>query len=119
MMRTQIPKFRLPEAVLDEEVGYVLGLGVELRQRRVDSLKARARRGLGRGVRRLGAPRGRDLELPGRAEAAANIHIGIDWLSSVSFGHVVEDRQARHRARRRQHRDGLLPLVAPAAAAKT
>ena len=56
-----------------------------------------------------GAPRGRDLDIPGRQEAAANIHIGIDWLASVSFGHVDTDRPARHRARRRQHRDGLLP----------
>ena len=36
-----------------------------------------------------GAPRGRDLNLPGRQEGAANIHIGIDWLSSVSFGHIT------------------------------
>jgi ferredoxin len=36
-----------------------------------------------------GAPRGRDLDIPGREEAAARIHIGIDWLSSVSFGHIT------------------------------
>jgi len=30
-MRTQVPRFRLPEAVIDEEVGYILDLGVELR----------------------------------------------------------------------------------------
>ena len=59
-----------------------------------------------------GAPRGRDLDIPGRREAAANIHIGIDWLSSVSFGHTTRDRQARRRAGRRQHRDGLLPQLA-------
>jgi formate dehydrogenase beta subunit len=88
MMRTQIPKFRLPEAVLDEEVGYVLGLGVELRRRSVDSLKALLAEGWDAVFVGSGAPRGRDLDLPGRAEAAKNIHIGIDWLSSVSFGHV-------------------------------
>lgn len=88
MMRTQIPKFRLPEAVLDEEVGYVLGLGVELRRRRVDSLKALLAEGWDAVFVGSGAPRGRDLDLPGRAEAAKNIHIGIDWLSSVSFGHI-------------------------------
>ncbi|MDB5600580.1 MAG: glutamate synthase [Xanthobacteraceae bacterium] len=88
MMRTQIPKFRLPEAVLDEEVGYVLGLGVELRRRGVDSLKALLAEGWDAVFVGSGAPRGRDLALPGRAEAAKNIHIGIDWLSSVSFGHV-------------------------------
>jgi hypothetical protein len=60
-----------------------------------------------------GAPRGRDLDLPGRREAAAHVHIGIDWLASVSFGHVTQHRQARDRAGRRQHRDGLLPLGAP------
>jgi ferredoxin len=37
-----------------------------------------------------GAPRGRDLDIPGRQEAGANIHIGIDWLASVSFGHVTQ-----------------------------
>src|SRR6202035_5007015 len=36
-----------------------------------------------------GAPRGRDLDIPGRKEAVKNIHIGIDWLSSVSFGHIT------------------------------
>ncbi len=61
-----------------------------------------------------GAPRGRDLPIPGRHEAAANIHIGIDWLSSVSFGHIDQHRQARDRAGWRQYSDGLLPFVAPA-----
>ena len=60
-----------------------------------------------------GAPRGRDLDIPGRQEAAENIHIGIDWLSSVSFGHINKIGTQRDRARRRQHRDGLLPLVPP------
>ena len=93
MIRSQIPKFRLPESVIDEEVGYILGLGVEFRGgARVDSLKALL---LGNGSGAYdaifvgsGAPRGRDLDIPGRKEAAKNIHIGIDWLSSVSFGHV-------------------------------
>ena len=91
MIRSQIPRFRLPEEVIDEEVGYVLGLGVELRAgQRVDSL----RKLLGEGYDAIfvgsGAPRGRDLDIPGRREAAAHIHIGIDWLSSVSFGHVTK-----------------------------
>ncbi|WP_374473242.1 FAD-dependent oxidoreductase [Phenylobacterium sp.] len=90
MIRSQIPRFRLPEAVIDEEVGYVTALGgVELRLgERVDSLRALLAEGYDAVFVGSGAPRGRDLELPGRAEAAANIHIGIDWLSSVSFGHV-------------------------------
>ena len=89
MIRSQIPRFRLPEQVIDEEVGYVTGLGVETRLgRRIDSLKQLLTEGYDAVFVGSGAPRGRDLELAGRSEAAANIHIGIDWLSSVSFGHV-------------------------------
>ena len=89
MMRTQIPKFRLPDSVIDEETGYILDLGIEFRGgQRIDSLK----RLLGENYDAVfigsGAPRGRELAIPGRKEAAGNIHIGIDWLSSVSFGHV-------------------------------
>jgi NADPH-dependent glutamate synthase beta subunit-like oxidoreductase len=89
MMRTQIPKFRLPETVLDEEVNYILDLQPELRLgKRVDSLKAILAEGYDAVFVGCGAPRGRELDIPGRKEAAANIHIGIDWLSSVSFGHT-------------------------------
>ncbi len=88
MMRTQIPKFRLPETVIDEEVGYVLDLGVELRQKRVESMSEMLGMGFDAIFVGTGAPRGRELDIPGRKEAAANIHIGIDWLSNVSFGHV-------------------------------
>ncbi|MBM3570769.1 MAG: 4Fe-4S dicluster domain-containing protein [Alphaproteobacteria bacterium] len=91
MMRTQIPKFRLPEAVLDEEVGYILDLGLQTRfGQRIDSMKALLGQGFDAIFVGSGAPRGRDLEIPGRQEAAANIHIGIDWLSSVSFGHITK-----------------------------
>jgi len=88
MIRTQIPRFRLPEEVIDEECGYVLGLGAEFRQRNVESMKALLAEGWDAIFVGSGAPRGRDLDIPGRKEAAKNIHIGIDWLSSVSFGHV-------------------------------
>jgi len=89
MIRTQIPRFRLPEEVIDEEVGYVLGLGIATRLgRRVESLKALLAEGFDAVFVGTGAPRGRDLDIPGRAEAAANIRIGIEWLSNVSFGHV-------------------------------
>src|SRR5690606_29040899 len=89
MIRTQIPRFRLPESIIDEEVGYILDMGVETRfGQRVDSLKALLAEGYDAVFVGSGAPRGRDLDIPGRREAAANIHIGIDWLSSVSFGHV-------------------------------
>ena len=89
MIRTQIPRFRLPEGVIDEEVGYVLGTGVEFRGGvRIDSMKKLLAAGFDAVFVGSGAPRGRDLDIPGRKEAAKNIHIGIDWLSSVSFGHV-------------------------------
>jgi formate dehydrogenase beta subunit len=91
MIRSQIPKFRLPEEVIDEEVGYIARLGPEMRLgQRVDSLKELLNEGYDAIFVGSGAPRGRDLELPGRQEAAANIHIGIDWLSSVSFGHITK-----------------------------
>ena len=89
MIRSQIPRFRLPEEVIDEECGYILDTGVEFRGGvKVDSLKALLGEGWDAIFVGSGAPRGRDLELPGRREGASNIHIGIDWLSSVSFGHV-------------------------------
>ncbi|HEY4123080.1 MAG TPA: FAD-dependent oxidoreductase [Rhizomicrobium sp.] len=91
MMRTQIPKFRLPESVLDEECGYILGLEPETRfGQRIDSLKAVLEENYDAIFVGCGAPRGRDLEIPGRAETTANVHIGIDWLSSVSFGHTTK-----------------------------
>lgn len=89
MMRTQIPKFRLPSAVIDEECGYILGLGVEfVGGKRIDSLTALLAEGYDAVFVGCGAPRGRDLDIPGRKEAARHIHIGIDWLASVSFGHI-------------------------------
>ncbi|HZP21055.1 MAG TPA: FAD-dependent oxidoreductase [Bauldia sp.] len=90
MIRSQIPRFRLPESVIDEEVGYITGMGgIETRYgTRVDSLAGVLAEGFDAVFVGTGAPRGRDLDIPGRKEAAANIHIGIDWLSSVSFGHI-------------------------------
>ena len=89
MIRTQIPRFRLPESVIDEETNYVLDIGVDFRAgQRIDSLKALLAEDYDAVFVGTGAPRGRDLDIPGRQEAAAHIHIGIDWLSSVSFGHI-------------------------------
>ncbi len=89
-IRTQIPRFRLPESIIDEETGYILDLGVNfVSGQRVDSMKALLSQGYDAVFVGCGAPRGRDLELPGRQEAKANIHIGIDWLASVSFGHIT------------------------------
>ena len=89
MIRSQIPRFRLPESVIDEEMGYITALGLEMRLgERIDSLGDLLKQDYDAIFVGTGAPRGRDLDVPGRREAAANIHIGIDWLSSVSFGHV-------------------------------
>lgn len=89
MIRTQIPRFRLPESVIDEEVGYILDLGMNFRAgESIDSLKALLAQNYDAIFVGTGAPRGRDIDVPGRTEGAANIHIGIDWLSSVSFGHI-------------------------------
>jgi NADPH-dependent glutamate synthase beta subunit-like oxidoreductase/ferredoxin len=89
MIRSQIPRFRLPEEVIDEEVGYIERLGIETRYNTwIGSLKGLLGEGFDAVFIGSGAPRGRDLDVPGRQEAAEHIHIGIDWLASVSFGHV-------------------------------
>jgi NADPH-dependent glutamate synthase beta subunit-like oxidoreductase len=89
MIRSQIPKFRLPESVIDEEVAYILDIGIEFRAgKRIDSMKQMLAEDYDAVFVGTGAPRGRNLDIPGRTEAAAHIHIGIDWLSSVSFGHI-------------------------------
>jgi NADPH-dependent glutamate synthase beta subunit-like oxidoreductase len=88
-IRSQIPRFRLPEEVIDEEVGYILDLGVTFKSgQRIDSMKALMNQGFDAIFIGSGAPRGRELDVPGRKEAGAHIHIGIDWLANVSFGHI-------------------------------
>ena len=90
-IRSQIPKFRLPESVIDEETGYILNMGVDFKSgQRIDSMKSLMGMGFDAIFVGSGAPRGRDLDIPGRAQAKTNIHIGIDWLASVSFGHITE-----------------------------
>jgi NADPH-dependent glutamate synthase beta subunit-like oxidoreductase len=89
LMRTNIPSFRLPAGVLDEEVKRILDFGVEVHfGREIKSLKALLAQGFDAVFVGTGAPRGKDLDIPGRKEAAKNIHIGIDWLTSVAFGHI-------------------------------
>ena len=89
-MWSQIPRFRLPESVIDEETGYILDMGVHFKgNRKVDSMKAVLAQNFDAVFVGCGAPRGRDLQLPGRSEIKDNIHIGIDWLASVSFGHIT------------------------------
>ena len=89
-MRSQIPSFRLPEEVLDEEIGYIVDMGVtEVFETYVDSMTSMLDKGYDAIFVGSGAPRGRDLpNLPGRKEADANIHVGIDWLASVAFEHT-------------------------------
>ena len=90
MMRTQIPKFRLPDVVVDEETDYILNLGIEFQGgKRIDSMKTLLAQNFDAIFVGSGAPRGRELDIPGRKEAGKNIHIGIDWLSNVSFGHIT------------------------------
>lgn len=89
-MRSQIPSFRLPEAVLNEEVNYILDLGIHTHfNTRVNSMKEVLSKNYDAIFVGTGAPTGRDLtDLPGRNEGAANIHIGINWLASVAFEHT-------------------------------
>ena len=89
MIRSQIPSFRLPETVIDEEIDYILDDSVERRYgSKVESMKAVIDEGFDAVFIGTGAPRGKDLNLPGRHDAEGHIHIGVDWLSNVAFGHV-------------------------------
>ncbi|MCF6318958.1 MAG: FAD-dependent oxidoreductase, partial [Proteobacteria bacterium] len=89
-MRSQIPSFRLPETVLDEEVNYILDMGVTTHlKQKVNSLKSIMDKDYDAIFIGTGAPRARDLpKLEGRPAAAANVHLGIDWLANVAFNHT-------------------------------
>ncbi len=88
LMRSNIPAFRLPESVLNEEIDMVLRMGVDIRYGTpVTSMKALLAEGYDAVFVGSGAPRGKNLELPGRYDTD-RIHIGIDWLESVAFGHI-------------------------------
>jgi NADPH-dependent glutamate synthase beta subunit-like oxidoreductase/ferredoxin len=88
LMRTNIPSFRLPAKVLDEEIGYILDMGVDLRLNTpVPSMKALLDEGYDAVFVGSGAPKGKDLDIPGRWDSD-RIHIGIQWLESVAFDHV-------------------------------
>lgn len=89
LMISNIPSFRLPEQVLDDEIGYILDMGVTLKTgHRINSFKSLLDEGYDAVFVGSGAPKGKELELPGRAEGDANIHIGIEWLESVAFDHI-------------------------------
>ncbi|MGB2713541.1 MAG: FAD-dependent oxidoreductase [Vicinamibacterales bacterium] len=89
LMRINIPAFRLPEQVLDDEIGYIVGMGVDVRYNSsVNSLKALVESGEFDAVFvGSGAPKGKELEIPGRHDTD-QIFIGIEWLESIHFGHV-------------------------------
>jgi NADPH-dependent glutamate synthase beta subunit-like oxidoreductase len=90
LMRTNIPQFRLPPKVLDEEIGYILDMNVDLKLNHpIDSLKTLLAENYDAVFVGTGAPRGKNLEIPGRYDSD-RIHIGIDWLESVAFEHIKE-----------------------------
>ena len=90
LMRTNIPEFRLPDSVLDEETGTIIDMGVEVHYGRpVNSLKSLLEENFDALFVGVGAPKGKELDLPGRHdEIDSHIHVGIEWLESVAFGHV-------------------------------
>jgi NADPH-dependent glutamate synthase beta subunit-like oxidoreductase len=91
LMRSNIPAFRLPESVLDEEMDYIIDMGVDLRLNHpVKSMKELLADGFDAVFVGSGAPKGKELKLPGREEGGANIHIGITWLESVAFDHMKD-----------------------------
>ena len=88
LMRTNIPQFRLPPKVLDEEINYIVDMGVNLKlNHRIESMQKLLNDGFDAIFVGTGAPRGKELKLPGRYETN-NIYIGIDWLESVAFEHI-------------------------------
>lgn len=88
LMRYNIPAFRLPIEVLNEEIAYIIDMGVEVHyNHRIESMKDLLDQGYDAVFIGTGAPRGKELKLPGRYDTG-NIHIGIDWLESVAFEHI-------------------------------
>ncbi len=95
LMRINIPSFRLPPQVLDEECAYVIEMGATMRySTHVSSLKGLLAEGYDAVFVGSGAPKGKELELPGRYDAPKQVHIGIEWLANVHFGHIerIESR---------------------------
>jgi formate dehydrogenase beta subunit len=89
LMRSNIPSFRLPANVLDEEIEMITRMGVDVRYgTSIDSMKALLDQGFDAVFVGSGAPRGKNLDIPGRYDDKEHVHIGIDWLESVAFGHI-------------------------------
>ncbi len=89
LMRINIPSFRLPPQVLDDECGYIIDMGATMKYGEpVESMRALLAEGYDAVYVGSGAPKGKELDIPGRWDAPSQVHIGIDWLASVHFGHV-------------------------------
>ncbi len=89
LMRSNIPSFRLPAPVLDEEIEMITRMGVDVRyETPVESMKSLLEQGFDAVFVGSGAPRGKNLDIPGRYDDKEHVHIGIDWLESVAFGHI-------------------------------
>src|SRR5438128_2553630 len=90
LMRTNIPSFRLPADVLNDEIAQIVDMGVDLKLNHpIRSMRGLLEQGGFDAVFvGAGAPKGKELKLPGRTEGGANIHIGITWLESVAFEHI-------------------------------
>lgn len=89
LMRINIPSFRLPTRVLDEECEYIIDMGANMRYgSEVTSLKALLDEGYDAVYVGSGAPKGKDLDIPGRWDAPSQVHIGIEFLANIHFGHI-------------------------------
>ena len=113
LMRTNIPSFRLPESVLTKRRDAILDMGVDIRynspvEQHEGAARAKASTPSSSAAARRAA---KNLDIPGRHDTD-RIHIGIDWLESIAFGHIDSIGEKRSDHRRRQHRHGLLPLLA-------
>jgi NADPH-dependent glutamate synthase beta subunit-like oxidoreductase len=88
LMRVNIPAFRLPAQVLDEECGYIIDMGATMQYgTTVDSLSSLLNGGYDAVYVGSGAPKGKELDIPGRWDAPEQVHIGIEWLANIHFGH--------------------------------
>src|SRR5262249_12078439 len=90
LMRTNIPAFRLPQSVLDEEIDMIVRMGVEMKyDAEIKSMKALLEdKSFDAIFVGSGAPKGKNLEIPGRYDDPNHVHIGIDWLEGIAFGHI-------------------------------
>ena len=88
-MLSNIPSIRLPVEVLDEEVNLIINMGIETRlNHEITSMDSLLKENFDAIFVGTGAPKGKDINIEGRLEASKNIHIGIDWLTSIAFEHT-------------------------------